>query len=80
MLRAKKIVSYVAERIETPNPDEPEEDAMKPEEYLELYCNNMVCIAPTVYSIRFDSKLILLAATAKHDTGDNSHPYLAIVR
>lgn len=42
MLRAKKIVSYVAERIDPPNPDEPEENAMKPEEYLELYCQNIV--------------------------------------
>lgn len=44
MLRAKKIISYVAERIDPPNPDEPEEDAMKPEEYLELYCQQVVCI------------------------------------
>ena len=40
MLRAKKIVSYVAERIEaSPPPDHEEEtDSLKPEEYLELYC------------------------------------------
>ena len=53
MLRAKKILAYVAERIEAPqhvppagsdDPDDaekPAEDpapAMKPEEYLELYC------------------------------------------
>ena len=38
MLRAKKILSYVAERIE-PAPSEPvDADALKPEEYLELYC------------------------------------------
>lgn len=43
MLRAKKILSYVAERIDPANPDEPEEDAMKPEEYLELYCQKVVC-------------------------------------
>ena len=42
MLRAKKILAYVAERIDPPNPDEPEENAMKPEEYLELYCHKMV--------------------------------------
>ncbi|GLA36816.1 hypothetical protein AnigIFM63309_003251 [Aspergillus niger] len=42
MLRAKKILAYVAERIDPPNPDEPEEDAMKPEEYLELYCQKML--------------------------------------
>ena len=48
MLRAKKILAYVAERIEAPAeaPAEPSADAeqrdphnaMKPEEYLELYC------------------------------------------
>ncbi|PWY84926.1 Pkinase-domain-containing protein [Aspergillus heteromorphus CBS 117.55] len=38
MLRAKKIIAYVAERIDPPNPEEPEENPMKPEEYLELYC------------------------------------------
>ncbi|KAE8407975.1 hypothetical protein BDV37DRAFT_205952 [Aspergillus pseudonomiae] len=41
MLRAKKILAYVAERIDPPNPDEPEENAMKPEEYLELYCHKV---------------------------------------
>lgn len=46
MLRAKKILAYVAERIDPPNPDEPEEDAMNPEEYLELYCQNTVRIRP----------------------------------
>ncbi|KAL5364102.1 hypothetical protein BJX96DRAFT_156763 [Aspergillus floccosus] len=42
MLRAKKILAYVAERIDPPNPDEPEDGAMKPEEYLELYCQKML--------------------------------------
>ncbi|KAL4872677.1 hypothetical protein BDV12DRAFT_183009 [Aspergillus spectabilis] len=37
MLRAKKILAYVSERIEEPTND-PVQDAMKPEEYLELYC------------------------------------------
>ncbi|KAI1300763.1 WD repeat-containing protein [Xylaria venustula] len=41
MLRVKKILAYVAERIETP-PEEPEPDALKPEEYLELYCNEQL--------------------------------------
>ncbi|KAL4785540.1 hypothetical protein BJX76DRAFT_176682 [Aspergillus varians] len=39
MLRAKKILAYVAERIEEPTND-PVQDAMDPEEYLELYCQN----------------------------------------
>jgi WD repeat-containing protein 48 len=40
MLRAKKILAYVAERIE-PAPKE-DENVMKPEEYLELYCHDQV--------------------------------------
>ncbi|RAL13994.1 Pkinase-domain-containing protein [Aspergillus homomorphus CBS 101889] len=41
MLRAKKILAYVAERIDPPNPNEPEANPMKAEEYLELYCQKM---------------------------------------
>ena len=44
MLRVKKILAYVAERIETP-PEEPDPNALKAEEYLELYCNDQVCFA-----------------------------------
>lgn len=42
MLRVKKIIAYVAERIDPPL-QEPDHDALKPEEYLELYCNDQVC-------------------------------------
>ncbi|KAL9029745.1 MAG: hypothetical protein Q9196_002051 [Gyalolechia fulgens] len=41
MLRAKKICAYVAERIE-PQPPHPDPNALKPEEYLELYCQDKV--------------------------------------
>ena len=41
MLRAKKILAYIAERIETPR-TEPNLAALKPEEYLELYCHDQV--------------------------------------
>ncbi|KAL2754617.1 hypothetical protein ACRALDRAFT_1063415 [Sodiomyces alcalophilus JCM 7366] len=41
MLRVRKILAYVAERIDPP-PEEPDPDALKPEEYLELYCNDML--------------------------------------
>ena len=41
MLRAKKILSYVAERIE-PQSQYPDPKALKPEEYLDLYCQNQV--------------------------------------
>ncbi|KAG9232216.1 WD repeat protein-like protein [Amylocarpus encephaloides] len=37
MLRVKKILAYVAERIE-PIPENPDPNALRPEEYLELYC------------------------------------------
>lgn len=43
MLRAKKVLAYVAERIDPANPDDPEDNAMPPEEYLELYCQKIVC-------------------------------------
>ncbi|EAW13053.1 WD repeat protein [Aspergillus clavatus NRRL 1] len=42
MLRAKKILAYVAERIDPSSSEEPPEGALKPEEYLELYCHNML--------------------------------------
>ncbi|KAM5382851.1 hypothetical protein ACJZ2D_002242 [Fusarium nematophilum] len=41
MLRVRKILAYIAERIEPPL-EEPEPDALKPEEYLELYCNDQL--------------------------------------
>ncbi|GJN83825.1 hypothetical protein PLIIFM63780_007376 [Purpureocillium lilacinum] len=43
MLRVKKILAYVAERIEeVPEEEEEDEDALQPEEYLELYCNDQL--------------------------------------
>ena len=42
MLRVKKILTYVAERIEAA-PEQLDPDALKPEEYLELYCYDQVC-------------------------------------
>lgn len=43
MLRARKIMTYIADRIE-PQPDPPDPDAMKAEEYLELYCHDHVSL------------------------------------
>lgn len=40
LLRVKKILAYVAERIEQLPGDEP--DGLMPEDYLELYCNDQV--------------------------------------
>lgn len=45
MLRSKKILAYVAERIEA-QAEEPDPDALKPEEYLELYCQSQVSQPP----------------------------------
>ncbi len=45
MLRVKKILAYVAERIE-PAPENPEADALRPEDYLELYCYDQVSLYP----------------------------------
>lgn len=44
MLRVKKILAYVAERIDPPpeDPNEADPNALRPEEYLELYCNDQV--------------------------------------
>jgi WD repeat-containing protein 48 len=45
MLRVKKILAYVAERIDpVPEGEEQAADALKPEEYLELYCNDQVSL------------------------------------
>jgi WD repeat-containing protein 48 len=52
MLRARKILGYVAERIE-PAPTKEEQEmaeaegtALRPHEYLELYCNGQVRLHP----------------------------------
>ncbi|KAH3918541.1 hypothetical protein HBH56_037980 [Parastagonospora nodorum] len=49
MLRARKILGYVAERIEAPPTKEEAEaeDRLKPEEYLELWCHGQL-IPPTM--------------------------------
>ncbi len=39
MLRAKKVLAYVAERIE---PEPPDFNIVKPEDYLELYCQDQL--------------------------------------
>ncbi|KAI8715705.1 hypothetical protein NCS52_01078800 [Fusarium sp. LHS14.1] len=41
MLRVRKILAYIAERVEPPL-EEGEEETHKPEEYLELYCNDQL--------------------------------------
>jgi WD repeat-containing protein 48 len=51
MLRVKKILAYVAERIE-PAAEHPDPDALKPEEYLELYCYDQVSILSKLLPFR----------------------------
>lgn len=41
MLRAKKVLAYVAERIETLL-EQPDFDVVKPEDYLDLYCHDQL--------------------------------------
>lgn len=48
MLRARKILAYIAERIE-PQPDKPDPNAMRPEEYLEIYCHGQVSSRPFLH-------------------------------
>lgn len=55
MLRAKKVLAYVAERIDPLDPNEPEESAMPPEEYLELYCQKTVLIFTLLFSSQLTS-------------------------
>jgi WD repeat-containing protein 48 len=51
MLRVKKILAYVAERIE-PAPEVPDPNALNPEEYLELYCYDQVSLsAPNISTV-----------------------------
>lgn len=50
MLRVKKILAYVAERIEVAS-ENPELDALRPEDYLELYCYDQVSAYPKLRNI-----------------------------
>lgn len=56
MLRAKKICAYVTERIE-PQPERPDPHALKPEDYLELYCQDKVRRPPSRGSLSRSDKL-----------------------
>lgn len=52
----RKILAYVAERID-PDYDETNTEALKPEEYLELYCNEQVS-SPRSLSVPMDQTLL----------------------
>lgn len=83
MLRVKKILAYVAERID-PTLEEPAHnpeqnpDALKPEEYLELYCNDQVSSGTHTETI-FHSKAAADSGpetSHQHDIGNAARLYL----
>lgn len=63
MLRVRKILAYVAERIDPVREGEERgPDALKPEEYLELYCNDQVsCLTHSLF-------LFFLLSCSSHST------------
>ena len=65
MLRAKKVLAYVAERIDPADPDDPDANPFKPEEYLELYCQNTV----SPHSIAFRNRFSTGAFSVKNEGG-----------
>jgi len=68
MLRVKKIIAYVAERIDPP-PTELDPNALKPEEYLELYCNDQVHLGTySTEGLPADPDIVI----TRHD--DSCHP------
>jgi hypothetical protein len=81
MLRARKILGYVAERIEPPSTEE-DEEKLKPEEYLELWCNGQVSLDSSL-SISFffsqtrNGMLIIVVDTPNNDTRFYTRTYLA---
>lgn len=80
MLRVKKILAYVAERVD-PTLEEPENNpeenpgAMKPEEYLELYCNEQVSLRVECQWSRACANTCL-AAAHRHDPRDPTCLYM----
>lgn len=43
MLRARKMAAYIAEKLEPPDPmAEPDPNALRPDAYIDLYCNNQL--------------------------------------
>jgi hypothetical protein len=78
MLRAKKVLAYVAERIDPANPDDPEESVMPPEEYLELYCQKTVKFSALQTAILYTDNI--LALSTEHDPCNNPHMLVAHLR
>jgi WD repeat-containing protein 48 len=79
MLRVKKILAYVAERIDPPDdPENPDPDALKPEEYLELYCNEQVSLPgfQKLGTVADDLVSCTSATAYYHDLGHSPRPHL----
>lgn len=76
MLRAKKILVYVAERIEPP-PESEDPNALRPEEYLELYCHNQVRFRPHKYFVRVRILIICpLVGSANNNARNSTSTYV----
>lgn len=73
MLRVKKILAYVAERIEA-LPENAEPDALKPEEYLELYCYDQVYTMPLCNPCILTN--VCIETSRNDDFGHTSSSYL----
>ena len=70
MLRVKKILAYVAERIEVQEENPQPEGALRPEDYLDLYVYDKVCV---VYSPTSYPKLTATENLPKHESCHTSH-------
>lgn len=79
MLRAKKILAYVAERIDPPDPNDPDPNPMKPEEYLELYCQNTVSFI-SLLPLRPFPLTKDPVNSGKHDPSHDPRLHLALLR
>lgn len=73
MLRAKKICAYITERIE-PQPEHPDPHALKPEDYLELYCQDRV--SRILFVAGCPDLTEFTACAAKHHTCNTTSVYL----
>jgi WD repeat-containing protein 48 len=78
MLRVKKILGYISERIEPEQEEDP--NALKPEEYLELYCNDQVrspYFFPSFTDVSIsNNKPLLTAATSNNEPSHPPNPCL----
>jgi WD repeat-containing protein 48 len=79
MLRGRKILSYVADRIE-PASDRPDASVMKPEDYLELHCHDQVRSISSLGFWRLFLLIFFLGDSPNHDIEYHPNTRLAITR